>query len=113
MLRAMPLRPARPAFEPIPDDGRLTLGDHRRYPGSVVLLTCAMCGWSKPYSPERLLDRLRALKAGGHPSPIGPLARRVAWPCPMCHRVKWRMDLARPTGLDPREARRLDRLYRN
>lgn len=104
---------SRPAWRPVPDDGRLTLGDHRRYPGSKVLLTCAMCGWSKPYSAERIAERLRQLRAGGHPSPIGPLARRVPWPCPMCHRVKWRMDLAEPTGLDAREARRLANLYRN
>ena len=104
---------ARPRFDPIPDDGRLTLGDHRRYPGSRLLLTCSLCGWQKAYSPERAIDRLRQLRAGGHPSPIGPLARRVAWPCPMCHRVKWRMQLARPADLDPREARRLAGLYRN
>ncbi|MFC3067899.1 hypothetical protein [Phenylobacterium soli] len=109
----MPTRKTRHPYEPVPDDGRLTLGDHRRYPGSVVLLTCAMCGWAKPYSPERLLDRLRELKAGGHPTPVGALARRVAWPCPMCQRVRWRMELARPRGLDPREARRLAGLYRN
>ena len=103
----------RPAYEPVPDDGRLTLGDHRRYPGSRLLLTCAMCGWSRAYSPDRILDRLRELKAGGHPSAVAPLARRVAWPCPMCHRVRWRMQLARPNLLSAREAKRLANLYRN
>ena len=109
----MPAPAVQPRFEPVPDDGRLTLGDHRRYPGSRVLLTCAMCGWSKPYKPEPMIDRLQALRAGGHRSPIAPLARRVAWPCPMCHRVRWRLQLAQPLHQDPREARRLAGLYRN
>jgi hypothetical protein len=107
--RTLPSR----TFEPIPDDGRLTVGDHRRYPGSRLLLTCAMCGWSKTYAPERVLDRLRQLRAGGHPTPVVTLSRRVAWPCPMCCRVRWRMQLASPRRLDPREARRLAGLYRN
>jgi RNase P subunit RPR2 len=55
---------ARARFHPIPDDGRLTLGDHRRYPGSRLVLTCTLCGWQKAYSPERAIDRLRQLKAG-------------------------------------------------
>jgi hypothetical protein len=109
----MPPPAPRPRYHAIPDDGRLTLGDYRRYPGACLLLTCALCGWTKPYKPEAVIGRLRQLKAGGHPSPIGPLARRVAWPCPGCGRVKWRMDLAQPAALDAREARRLAGLYRN
>lgn len=91
----------------------MTLGDHRRWPGSRLLLTCAMCGWNRTYKPERVLERLHKLGAGGYPSLVGPLARRVAWPCPMCQRVKWRMDLAEPADLDPREKKRLAGLYRN
>ena len=102
-----------PRYDPIPDDGRLTLGDHRRYPASCLLLTCSLCGWKKPYKPERVIDRLRTLRAGGHPSPVATLARRVAWPCPMCGRVKWRMQLAQPANLNPREARRLAGQVRN
>lgn len=106
-------RPDDRGFRPIVHEAPLTLGEHRRWPGSRILLTCAMCGWARTYAPERLIDRLRQLKAGGYATPIGPLARRVAWPCPMCGRVKWRMDLAQPTGLSPREARRLSGRYRN
>ncbi|HEV2530329.1 hypothetical protein [Phenylobacterium sp.] len=105
--------PLRPRYDPIPDDGALTLGDHRRYPAARLLLTCSLCGWQKAYSPERVIDRMRKLRAGGHPSPVAGLARRVAWPCPMCRRVKWRMQLAQPADLSPREARRLTGLYRN
>ncbi|MDB5475533.1 MAG: hypothetical protein JWP49_1044 [Phenylobacterium sp.] len=105
--------PLRARYRPVPDDGALRLGDHRRYPGSRLLLTCAMCGWQKAYRPERAIDRLRQLKAGGHPTPVAALARRVAWPCPMCRRVKWRMELAQPADLDTREAKRLAGLYRN
>jgi hypothetical protein len=100
-------------YRPVASDNALTLGDHRRHPASRLLLTCAMCGWSKAYSPERAIDRLHELKAGGHATPVGHLARRVAWPCPACHRIKWRTDLAQPADLDPREAKRLAGVYRN
>jgi hypothetical protein len=102
-----------PAYRPIISEAPLVLGDHRRRPASRLLLTCAMCGWSRTYDPERVIDRLRALRAGGHCSPVGPLARRDAWPCPMCRRVKWRTDLAQPTDLPARDARRLADRYRN
>src|SRR4051794_41010452 len=103
--------PLRDRYHPIPDDGRLALGDHRKYPAALLLLTCAMCGWQKAYKPERAIERLRQLHAGGHPSLVSSLARRVAWPCPMCHRVRWRMELAQPAALTAREAKRLAGLY--
>ena len=97
----------------IPQTEQATLGDHRRYPGCRLLLTCAMCGWSKGYNPERVIDRLRALNAGGFPTQVGKVARRVAWPCPGCGQVRWRADLAWPAGMEEREIRRLANLYRN
>lgn len=117
MFSSMP-RPQPPsnhprAFRPLPNAEGATLGDHRKWPGCRLVVTCAMCGWSKGYNPERVIDRLRELRAGGHPTPVSQIARRVAWNCPGCHRVKWRSDLAWPADLDVREAKRLAGLYRN
>lgn len=97
----------------IPIGDKATLGDHRHYPGARVLITCALCGWSKSYRPDRIIDRMRALKTGGHATPLAQVARRVAWPCPGCGRVHWRAQFAWPAGFDAREARRLANLYRN
>jgi RNase P subunit RPR2 len=97
----------------IPIGDEASLGDHRHYPGARLLLTCTLCGWSKSYRCERVIDRLRELKAGGHATRLGQVARRVAWPCPACGRVKWRARFAWPAGFDEREARRLANLYRN
>jgi hypothetical protein len=105
--------PPRKTYRPVEATGPLTLGDHRRHPASRLLLTCSLCGWTRTYSAERCIDRLRQLRAGGHATEVGRLAARVAWPCPGCHRIKWRTDLAQPADLDPREARRLAGLYRN
>ena len=90
-----------------------TLGDYRRYPGCRLVVTCVLCGWSKGYRPERMIDRLRELRAGGHATQLAHIARRVAWPCPGCDRVKWRTGFAWPPGLDEREVKRLANLYRN
>lgn len=90
-----------------------SLGDFRRFPGCRLILDCAMCGWSKTYDPERIIDRLRALKSGGHTTRIVQVAARVAWPCPACGRLKWRTQLAYPSTLTETEARRLANRYRN
>ncbi|HEY0435962.1 MAG TPA: hypothetical protein VGC92_04940, partial [Phenylobacterium sp.] len=84
-----------------------------RYPGARLLLTCAMCGWSKAYSAERVIARLHELRAGGHDTRVAHVARRVGWPCPGCNRVKWRADFAWPPGMADAEVRRLANLYRN
>ena len=97
----------------IPHDATAAIGDFRRYPGCRLLIACAACSWSKGYDPERVIDRLRALKAGGHATRMEDVARRVAWPCPACRRLKWRAQFAWPPGLGPREARRLADRYRN
>lgn len=97
----------------VPIGDTATLGDHRRYPGARLLLACALCGWSKSYRPERVIDRLRELRSGGHATRLEQVARRVAWNCPGCGRVKWRAQFAWPAGFDEREARRLANLYRN
>jgi hypothetical protein len=89
------------------------LGDYRMFPGTRVWLTCALCGWDKSYSAEKVIDRLRALRGGGFETPVGVVARRVAWPCPGCGRVRWRTDLAWPPGMDEREIKRLANQYRS
>jgi hypothetical protein len=66
--------------QPVPATGPLKLSDHRRYPDSRIYLTCALYGWTKGYSPERAIDRLRALRGGG--AAVGVVARPAAWPCP-------------------------------
>ena len=100
-------------MRPIPLDDGASIGDFRRYPGCRLTLTCAMCGWQKPYNPERVIARLHELKSGGHATRIGDIARRVAWPCPGCHRLKWRGGLAWPPDLTAAEAKRLAARYRN
>jgi hypothetical protein len=89
------------------------LGDYRMFPGTRVWLTCALCGWDKSYKVQRVIERLRTLRSGGHEAPVGTIARRVAWPCPGCGRVKWRSDLAWPPGMDEREVKRLANQFRN
>jgi hypothetical protein len=100
-MRAIPLGP------------EASIGDFRRYPGCRLALTCAMCGWTKGYNPERIIARLHELKAGGHATPLRTVAKRVQWPCPGCGRLRWRAGLAWPADFDAREARRLANLYRN
>jgi hypothetical protein len=100
-------------MRPIPTDGTAALGDYRRYPGCRLLLACGACAWSKSYNPERLIDRLRELKAGGHATRLADVARRVAWNCPACGRMRWRAQFAWPRELAPGEARRLANRYRN
>jgi hypothetical protein len=78
-----------------------------------VLLVCALCGWSRGYKPERIIDRLRKLNAGGHATTLRQVAGRAGWNCPGCGRVKWRADFAWPPGVDEREVKRLASLYRN
>jgi hypothetical protein len=91
----------------------VTISDYRRFPGARLLIACCLCGWEKSYHPERVIERLRQLKTGGHATPLDQIARRVAWPCPGCHRVKWRAVFAWPAGLDETEIKRLANLYRN
>lgn len=90
-----------------------TMEDHRRYPGARTVVLCGLCGWTKGYDSERVIDRLRALNAGGPKTPVRQVARRVAWNCPGCGRVKWKTDFAWPPGMDEREIKRLANLYRN
>jgi hypothetical protein len=89
------------------------MGDYRRYPGARLLLTCAQCGWSKDYSAERVIDRLRALRAGGHDTRVEQVARRIGWNCPGCGRVMWRAEFAWPPGMTEADVKRLANLYRN
>lgn len=89
------------------------VGDYPRYPGARLRLSCAQCGWSKGYSPERIIDRLRELKAGGQATTVGAIARRVERTCPGCGQISWRADFAWPPGMDDREIRRLADRYRN
>jgi hypothetical protein len=100
-------------MRPVPGTESATLGDYRRYPGCRVLVVCTGCAWAKDYNPDRVIDRLHALKAGGHPTPLTEVARRVSRRCPRCHEVGWRAQFARPANLDEREIKRLANLYRN
>ncbi|MEW5685885.1 MAG: hypothetical protein AB1942_13280 [Pseudomonadota bacterium] len=97
----------------IPLGAEASIGDFQRYPGCRLAITCAACGWSKAYDPERVIVRLQALKAGGYATRLGEVARRVQWNCPACQRVHWRASLAWPPEMNPREARRLADRYRN
>lgn len=99
-------------MRPISVGGTPTVGDHRRYPGCRLLLTCALCGWEKSYNPERVIRRLQELRTGGTATPLEQVARRVAWNCPGCRHVKWRCDLAWAPGMDLREIKRLTNLAR-
>ena len=105
-MRAKPLRL-------IPHDGTMTMGEHRRYPGCRLAIVCGLCGWSKGYSPERVLVRLRATRSGGHGTRLPQVAERVQWPCPGCGHLRWRAQFAWPANLSEGEAKRLAGLYRN
>jgi hypothetical protein len=67
----------------------------------------------KLYNPERIIDRLRELRTGGHTTRLGEVARRVQWPCPGCHRVRWKGGLAWPADITEAEVKRLAARYRN
>lgn len=100
-------------MRPIPTNDATTLGDYRLYPGCRLLVACAGCGHQKDYSPERVIARLHQLRAGGYPTTLAQVARRVAKRCPRCHEVQWRAQFAWPPHLDEREIKRLANLYRN
>lgn len=100
-------------MRPIPAEGTASIGDFRRYPGCRLLLACAACSWSKSYNPERVIDRLHELKAGGHATRLADVARRVGWNCPACQRMRWRAQFAWPDNIDEREVKRLTNLFRN
>lgn len=97
----------------IPLGDGASIGDFQRYPGCRFSLTCALCGWTKTYNPERILERLRQLKSGGAATRIEDVARRVQWPCPGCHRFRWRGGLAWPAGLSAADVRRAAAHHRN
>jgi hypothetical protein len=99
--------------EPIPQGEHAAVGDHRRFPGCRLEVVCGLCGWSKSYRPERVIERLTQLRAGGHDTRLTEVAARVAWPCPGCGRVKWKARFAWPAELGEREIRRLAALYRS
>ncbi|MES2343661.1 MAG: hypothetical protein V4597_18485 [Pseudomonadota bacterium] len=89
------------------------VGDYPRYPGARLLFSCALCDWSRDYDPERIIDRLRQLKVGGHDTRVVEIARRVGRTCPRCGQVKWRADFAWPPGMRDSEVRRIADRYRN
>lgn len=75
------------------------MGDHQLYPGSRLLLFCAACTLCRDYKPEKIIARLRALRAGGHETLVSDVARHVGWPCPACARPRWATQLAFPAGM--------------
>lgn len=108
---AGPIAPAM-TWRAVRTDTATTMNDHRRFPGCKLRLTCTQCGWAKGYDPERLIDRLRKLRAGGHHTQIGQVARRVR-PCPRCGVAAWQADFAWPSGMRDGDIKRLANLYRN
>ncbi|MCR5877827.1 hypothetical protein [Phenylobacterium sp. J367] len=97
----------------IPAHAASTIGDFRRYPGCRLLLSCAACGWSRTYNPERVIGRLQELRAGGHTTRLTDVRQRIGWNCPRCARMRWRMAFAWPPGLGPAEVKRLTAQARN
>jgi hypothetical protein len=89
------------------------LEDHRRYPLCRVLLFCGLCGWARDYNPERIIARLRALRAGGYKTPVSHVARRVGWTCPGCGRCSWGSKLAYGKDVSPSEIQRAVRAIRS
>jgi hypothetical protein len=76
------------------------------------VLACAACGWLNDYNPERIVDRLRALMAGGHMTTLAAVATRVSGNYPACARMRWRAQFGWPAGMDGREVKRPANLYR-
>ena len=89
------------------------LEDHRRYPLCRMVLYCGACGWARDYDPERIVDRLRALRIGGYKTPAPAVARWVGWTCPGCGRSQWAAKLAYSRNTDPRDIERMARLMRS
>jgi hypothetical protein len=53
-----------------------------------MALVCGACGWSRDYDAGRLRRRLEAL--GEDAADLAAAtARRIAWPCPRCARMRW------------------------
>lgn len=100
-------------WRPACADKAVKVGDYPRYPGARLLLSCRLCGWSKDYSPERVIDRLRELRAGGRSTSIEEIAQRVERTCPDCGRVHWAADFAWPPGMNEAEIKRIANRYRN
>lgn len=94
-------------------DDAASIGDFQRYPGCRLTLTCALCGWVKLYNPERIIARLHELRSGGQATRIAEVARRVQWPCPGCHRLRWKGGLAWPPGMTEGEVKRQAARMRN
>jgi hypothetical protein len=65
----------------------------------------------KGYAPERVIDRLRELRAGGYHTRIDQVARQ-ARPCPRCRSTTWQADFAWPAGMTDSAIKRLANLYR-
>ena len=100
-------------FIPVGVGSDTPLEDHRRYPLCRVMLFCGLCGWARDYNPERIVERLRALKTGGYRTPVALVARRVGWNCPGCGRCSWGTKLAYWKETDPKAVQRMTRLSRS
>jgi hypothetical protein len=93
--------------------GPLPLKAHRRWPLARIVLHCAACSWARDYAPEAIVRRLQALGAGGYRTDVGEVARRVAWPCPACGRLRWTTWLAYPKATEARDIARATRAIRS
>ena len=62
-------------------------------PQDRVSFDCSACGWSKSYRAASLRDRLQALGEDADRMKVAAAARRLAWPCPGCARMRWRSQV--------------------
>lgn len=62
-------------------------------PEDRVSFHCSACGWARSYRAARVRDRLQALGEDAGDAWAETAARRVAWPCPRCARMRWRCQV--------------------
>lgn len=89
-----------------------TLSDADFFPGCYVLVTCNACGHAKPFSPGRIVMRLRELHLGGTLATFGDVAGRMERKC-RCGMRDWRAELAFPPNATDADIRRLAARARN
>lgn len=72
-----------------PDASLATLGV---WGSGRVRLVCGSCAWSRTYTVDLIVRRLKARRLGDETTPIREVARHVQWPCPACRRMRWGAD---------------------
>lgn len=100
-------------LRPLANLDKARLEDARRYPGCVLMLGCAGCGWARGYDVGKVINRLYELRDGGFTTLVADVAGSVKRPCPTCKARNWVTKLAYPAHIDARETKRLAGRYRN